>query len=165
MLDGIIIKPIQKFADERGFFVELMREDMEEIHPDVVQANMSVTYPGTVRAWHRHERGQVDCFVCLRGAIKIGVFDEETGELDETISTGETIRVVRVPGHYWHGFKAIGSEPATLVYFVNRLYDYEKPDEVRRPWNDPKIVPRIINGREDDPRCGRPWDWFHPPHK
>ncbi len=56
-------------------------------------------------------------------------------------------------------------KPAVLVYFVSRLYDYENPDEVRRPWNDSTIVPAKINGREDDPRCGKPWDWFYPPHK
>jgi dTDP-4-dehydrorhamnose 3,5-epimerase len=75
------------------------------------------------------------------------------------------MQVVRVPGHYWHGFKAIGSRPATLVYFTNRLYDYDDPDEVRRQWDDPTIMPAIINGRKDDPRCGKVWDWLQPPHK
>lgn len=28
-----------------------------------------------------------------------------------------------------------GDERAMLVYFVNRLYEYENPDEVRRPWD------------------------------
>ena len=41
---------------------------------------------------------------------------------------------------------------------MNRLYDYESPDEERRPWNDSSIVPKEINGREDDPRVGKPWD-------
>ena len=165
MLDGIVIKPLKKHPDERGFFTELMRADLDDVYKDIVQANMSVTYSGTVRAWHRHERGQVDCFVCVRGAIKIGVFDDECGELDEIVSIGSSMQVVRVPGHYWHGFKAIGSGPATLVYFTNQLYDYEDPDEVRRPWDDPAIVPTIINGRKDDPRCGKVWDWLRPPHK
>lgn len=165
MLDGIVIKPLKKHPDERGLFTELMRADLANVYQDIVQANMSVTYPGTVRAWHRHERGQVDCFVCVQGAIKIGVFDDNSSELDEIVSTGETMRVVRVPGHYWHGFKAIGAEPAMLVYFTNRLYDYDDPDEVRRPWDDPAIVPAIINGRKDDSRCGNVWDWLRPPHK
>ena len=165
MLEGIIIKPLRTFADERGFFTELMRADIEDIYKDIVQANMSVTYPGTVRAWHRHDRGQVDCFVCVRGAIKIGVFDDESAELEEIVSTGDSLQAVRVPGHYWHGFRAIGTEPTTLVYFTNRLYDYENPDEVRRPWNDPSVVPAIINGKKDDSRCGKVWDWLKPPHK
>jgi len=72
---------------------------------------------------------------------------------------------VRVPGHYWHGFKALGVEPVFLVYFVNKLYDYASLDEERRPWNDSTVVPRLINGRSDDHRVGKPWDWFYPPHK
>ena len=55
--------------------------------------------------------------------------------------------------------------PVYLVYFTTRLYNYTDPDEERRPWSDPIIVPKLINGRKDDPRVGKPWDWFYPPHK
>ena len=147
--------------------MEIMREDWSELLGDdkIVQANLSITYPGIVRAWHRHLRGQVDYFVVVRGAAKICVYDGESGELDEIVSTGENLQVVRVPSHYWHGFKALGVEPVYLVYFVTKLYDYADPDEERRPWNDPAIIPKLINGRRDDPRVGMSWDWFYPPHK
>ena len=167
MLPGIKVKPLKRFADERGFFSEIMRIDWKDLFGDdeVVQANLSITYPGIVRAWHRHLRGQVDYFVVVRGAAKICAYDEETGELDEIVSTEKNLQVVRIPGHYWHGFKAIGVEPVYVVYFVNRLYDYANPDEERRPWDDPSIVPRLINGKKNDPRIGKPWDWFYPAHK
>ena len=166
MLKGIEVKPLRKFADERGFFTEIMRRDWKEIfQEEVVQANFSISYPGMVRAWHRHLRGQVDCFVVLKGAMKICAYDDETQELDEIVSAGEKVQVVRIPGHYWHGFKVVGDERAYLIYFVNRLYEYEKPDEERRPWNDLTIVPKMINGREDDPICNKPWDWFSLPYK
>jgi len=166
MLPGIAIKPLKRFADERGFFTEVMRTDWKDVIQDeIVQANMSVSYPGMVRAWHMHEKGQVDHFLVVRGALKICAYDDVTGELDEIVSAGENLQIVRIPGHYWHGFRVVGNEPAILVYFVNKLYDYSSPDEVRRPWDDPAIIPRLINGRTDDPRCGRQWDWFYPPHK
>jgi dTDP-4-dehydrorhamnose 3,5-epimerase len=166
MLDGIEVKPLRRFGDERGFFTEIMRRDWKDIfHEEVVQANFSISYPGMVRAWHRHVRGQVDCFVVLKGAMKICAYDDETEELDEIVSTGENLQVVRMPGHYWHGFKVVGDERAYLVYFVNRLYDYKNPDEERIPWDDKTIVPKLINGRKDDERCNKPWDWFYPPYK
>ena len=166
MLPGIVVKPLKRFADERGFFTEIMRRDWSDIFGDeIVQANLSISYPGVVRAWHKHERGQVDYFVVVKGALKICAYDDEKQELTEIVSTGDNLQVVRIPGHYWHGFKALGVEPAMLVYFVSRLYDYENPDEVRRPWNDETIVPKTINGKTDDPRCNKPWDWFYPPHK
>jgi dTDP-4-dehydrorhamnose 3,5-epimerase len=166
-LEGVRTFDIKKFPDERGFFSEIMREDWMEFLGEewVSQANLSMSYPGIIRAWHRHLRGQIDYFVVVKGAMKIVAYDEETKRLAEVIGSEEKLQIVRIPGKYWHGFKVVGDEPAMLVYFVNKLYDYENPDEVRRPWNDSTIVPEVINGRKDDPRCNKPWDWFYPPHK
>jgi len=167
MLKGIIIKPIEILNDERGAFTEIFRNDWKDLlgEDSIVQANLSITYPNIIRAWHRHARGQVDYFLALQGAIKICAYNEKTGELDEVVSTGHNPQIVRIPGEYWHGFKVLGNKPAWLLYFVNKLYDYKKPDEERRPWNDPTVVPTSINGRKDDQRVGKPWDWTLPPHR
>ena len=167
MLKGIKIKPLKRHFDERGSFTEIIRIDWKDILDEdgFVQANLSISYPGIIRAWHRHLRGQIDYFICLNGVIKICAYDDESKELDEIISTGEELKIVRVPGHYWHGFKVVGDKPAWLLYFVNRLYDYQNPDEERRPWNDETIIPESINGRKDDPRVNKPWNWLAPPHK
>jgi dTDP-4-dehydrorhamnose 3,5-epimerase len=166
VLPGIVTKPLHRVADERGIFTEVMRRDWHEIfYEDISQANLSISYPGIIRAWHRHERGQVDFFLVIKGALKICAYDDQTQELDEIVSSGDILQIVRIPGSYWHGFKVVGNEPAILVYFVNRLYDFNNPDEIRRPWNDPLIVPISINGKSNDPRCGLSWDWFYPQHK
>ena len=167
MLNGIIIKSLKKLADERGSFTEIFRKDWKELFggEDIVKSNMSITYPGSVRAWHRHERGQIDSFVVVNGSIKICAFDDSSRELDEIILTGDVSQIARVPGMYWHGFKVIGNKPATLVYFVNKLYDYNSPDELRKDWNDSNIIPFTINGKVDDPRCNKSWDWFFPMFK
>ncbi len=170
-LPGVKLADLAVMPDERGFFAEIMRRDWTSIIEDeIVQANMSFTYPGVVRAWHRHVRGQVDYFLVVQGGIKVCAYDDEEGSptrghLVEVVLTARRPQLLRVPGRYWHGFKVIGDEPAIHVYFVNRLYDYQNPDEERRSWNDPTIVPVAINGRRDDPRCGKPWDWFYPPHR
>lgn len=167
MLKGIIIKPIKRFNDERGFFTELMREDWKNLLNEdrFVQANLSVSYPGIIRAWHRHLRGQTDYFIVLKGALKICAYNEETKELDEIISTSQDLQIVRVPGHYWHGFKVISNETARILYFTTKLYDYKNPDEERRSWNDQTLIPISINGKKDDPRVGKPWNWNYPPHR
>jgi dTDP-4-dehydrorhamnose 3,5-epimerase len=163
MLPGIRIHELSRFPDERGSFCELLRDDWKEFLEDdrLVQANMSSTYPGVVRAWHRHARGQVDYFALLQGAIKICAYDDSPnsdtrGQLTEIISSREKPQIVRIPGHYWHGFKVLGTEPALLVYFVTRLYDRSNPDEERRPWNDSKIL---------DPHTGVTFDWNRPPYQ
>ncbi len=167
MLPGIVVKPLKCIPDERGSFTEVFKKDWKDLlgNDVVAQANLSTNYPGIIRAWHRHLRGQTDYFIALKGAIKIGIFDDETGELDEIISTGQNLQIVRVPGFYWHGFKSIGDEQAMLLYFTTNLYDPLNPDEERRSWSDPTLIPKSVNGKKGDPRVGKPWDWNYPPHK
>jgi dTDP-4-dehydrorhamnose 3,5-epimerase len=167
MLKGIIIKPLKRFNDERGSFTELMRQNWKDVLNEdrLVQANFSISYPGIIRAWHRHLKGQTDYFIVLKGALKICAYNEETKELDEIISTGQDLQIVKIPGHYWHGFKVISNETAWLLYFTTKLYNYKNPDEQRRPWNDKTVIPKFINGKKDDPRTGKPWDWHAVPYK
>ncbi len=167
MLQGIKIKQISRFPDERGFFTEVMRKDWKDLFGEdtVAQANLSFTYPGMIRAWHRHLKGQTDYFLVLKGAVKICAFNDKTAEINEVVSSALNLQVVRMPGHYWHGFKAIGDEPAMLLYFTTNLYDHSNADEERRPWNDPTLIPKVVNGKKDDERAGKSWDWNYPPHK
>ncbi len=158
MLEGVKVFELKKIPDERGFFAEILRKDWREILGDewIVQANLSYSYPGVIRAWHRHKRGQIDYFIVLQGAMRICAYDDQTKQLDEIVSTEHKLQIVRIPGHYWHGTKTIGYKPSLTLYFVTRLYDYANPDEERRPWNDPSII---------DPKTGNPYDWNKPPHK
>jgi len=171
-LEGFQTYDIRTLPDERGFFSEALRKDWKELLGDewIAQVNLSYSYPDVVRAWHRHRRGQVDYFLVIEGSMKICVYDDEQksatkGHLVEVVASEDRPQIVRIPGHYWHGTKTVSYKPSLTVYFVTKLYDYENPDEERRLWNDVTIVPAAINGRVDDPRVGKPWDWFHPIHK
>ena len=164
-LPGVKTYDINIIPDERGFFAEVLRRDWSDLIDDwIVQANLSYSYPNMVRAWHKHLRGQIDYFLVLKGAMKICAYDEETKRLVELIGSEKKLTIIRIPGYYLHGMKNISSEPSLVMYFVNRLYEYKGPDEIRRPWNA-SIIPVEINGNKDDPRVGKPWDWFYPPHK
>jgi dTDP-4-dehydrorhamnose 3,5-epimerase len=138
MIRGTSVRKLQVNADERGHLVEMFREDWEEYDPVPAMSYYSMTYPGVVRAWHRHTRGQVDHFVCPKGRIKVGVYDdrdgsETRGELDTHVVGEHSQELVRIPGDCWHGFKALGDGPALLVNFPTALYDYDDPDEERLP--------------------------------
>lgn len=162
-LPGVRICELTKLPDERGFFMETLRKDWGDLleGDEIVQANLSYSYPGVIRAWHRHTRGQVDYFLVLQGMMKICAYDDgedspTRGKLVEITTSFERPQLVRIPGFYWHGTQTVSSEPSLTVYFTTRLYGYENPDEDRRPWNDPTIV---------DLKTGNPFDWNNPPHK
>jgi dTDP-4-dehydrorhamnose 3,5-epimerase len=162
-LQGVKVMDIVKTPDERGYFAEVGRKDWTDLYKEewISQANLSYSYPGMIRAWHRHSRGQIDYFVVLKGAMRIVAYDGDSNsktysKLVEIVASEQRTQIVRVPGHYWHGTKTIGSEPSLTMYFVNNMYDYAKPDEERRAWNDTLIK---------DPKTGNPYDWNYPPHK
>lgn len=163
-LPGVKVFDLKTRPDERGFFAEAFRIDWKELVGEdlIAQVNVSFSYPGIIRAWHRHLKGQIDYFLVLKGAMKICAYDDRevsatsTGKLVEIVSSSNKPQLVKIPGFYWHGVKNISSEPSLLMYFVNRLYDYQSPDEKRRPWNDATII---------DPQTGAAYDWNRPPHK
>ncbi len=163
MLPGVAVHDLKKNVDERGFFAEILRQDWKELlgEDSIVQANLSYSYPGMIRGWHRHSRGQVDYFIVLEGSLKICAYDDKQGsptrgQLDEIVTSQERLQVARIPGNYWHGTKTLGDKPSLTVYCVNRLYDSKNPDEERRPWDDIAIV---------DPKTRKPFDWNKPPHR
>ena len=166
-LKGVKVLDINSIPDERGFFAEVMRSDWSDFleGDKIQQANVSFSYPGIVRAWHRHERGQVDYFLVLRGAMKICAYEESSGKLAEVVGSGDKLQLIRIPGKYLHGTKTVSSTPSLTAYFVTNLYDYKNPDEIRVQWDSPTISPKEINGKKDDPRVGKPWNWLSPPHK
>lgn len=162
-LPGVRTYDLKILPDERGFFTEAFRRDWKELveEDQIVQVNVSFSYPGMIRAWHRHLRGQVDYWVVVQGALKIVAFDDRDnsttrGQIVEIVASEDQLQVVRVPGYYWHGTKTLGYKPSTTLYFLTQLYDYTNPDEERRPWNDNSIM---------DPRTNQPYDWNRPPYK
>jgi dTDP-4-dehydrorhamnose 3,5-epimerase len=162
-LEGVQVRDINKMPDERGFFAEVTRKDWVDMFGQewASQANLSLSYPGIIRAWHRHARGQVDYFLVIQGTMKIVAYDDNKKSLTyqkmvEVVASEERLQLVRVPGHYWHGTKTVSSKPSLTIYFVNNMYDPSNPDEERRPWNDSSII---------DPKTHSPYDWNKPPHK
>ena len=135
-VEGVELIPLQRFEDERGWFMELMRAS--KLPQPVRQSNLSFSRKGVVRGLHYHERGQSDLFACLRGMVRVVVLDRGTGETF-TVDIGDDNPVaVFIPGHHAHGFEALSD--CLFLYHVTEEYDAADPDEHGVPWNDPRVV-------------------------
>ena len=162
-LAGVTSYVLKVLPVVRGLFAEVLRSDWQELTGDwIEQVSLSHSYPGVIRAWHRHTRGQVDYITVLKGALKICAYDDATRKLVEIVCNSDKATVVRIPGQFWHGTKCVSDESTITIYCMTRLYDYKNPDEERRQWNDPAIVPVEINGNKNDPRVNCPFDWLLP---
>ena len=166
MLPDIKIYDLKRLDDNRGFFCELLRLDWLGFlgHDEIMQTSLSLNYPDVIKAWHRHSRGQIDYITPIQGSIRVCVYDDRNdsitkGHLTEIFLDEKKPQVIRVPGYYWHGIMVTSELPSMILYFVTKLYNYNDPDEERRPWNDTNIVPKSINENVNDMRVNKPWAW------
>lgn len=142
MIDGVKIKDLKVFPDDRGTLMEMWRSD----DPDFKafgQVYITTAYPGVVKAWHHHEK-QTDHWVCVSGMAKVGMFDGRDGSPTrgetQTVYLGiQNPKLLIIPAGVEHGFTPCGSDPCTVLNIPDRLYDYAAPDELRRPYDDPEI--------------------------
>jgi dTDP-4-dehydrorhamnose 3,5-epimerase len=135
VIEGVEVIPLQRFEDERGWFMEIRRES--RLPKPSRQTNLSFTRKGVIKGLHYHERGQDDLFVCLQGMVRVVLLERET---DETfcLDIGEENPVaVYVPGHLGHGYEALTD--ALFCYEVTEEYDPENPDEHGICWADPRV--------------------------
>ena len=79
MIEGLLGIPLQRFADERGWFTEIRRESL--LPKRTRQTNLSFSRKGVLRGLHYHERGQDDLFVCLQGTARRRPRPRERGDV------------------------------------------------------------------------------------
>lgn len=117
------------FKDSRG-------RNISDLFPDIQQGqiNLSHSYPGTIRAFHRHKK-QWDFWYLVAGDIEVALYNEESKELRLEYLSGNDDTVLEIEPMLWHGFKVLGQKEATLLYYVTRQYDPDNPDEERAPYD------------------------------
>ncbi len=134
MIDGIEIKELKVWPDERGRLMEILRSDDKEFKK-FGQIYMSTTMPGVVKGWHFHDI-QWDHICCITGTIKIAAYDERKdsktkGEINEFYAGIHSPKLIMMPPGVWHGWKCVSTEEAMVVNIVSEVYNKNKPDEHR----------------------------------
>jgi dTDP-4-dehydrorhamnose 3,5-epimerase len=142
MIEGVKVKSLNPIPDDRGSLMEMWRSD----DPDFRQfGQVYITWvnPGVVKAWHCHKK-QTDHFVCVSGMAKVALHDARAGsstcgETNEVIMGWQRQLLLIIPPGVYHGFMAVGTEPAGIVNIPTEVYNHEDPDEHRRPFDDAEI--------------------------
>ena len=68
MIDGIKITPLKQIFDERGKVMHMLRND-SEVFRKFGEVYFSSTYPGVVKAWHKHKEMTLN-YAVIFGEIK-----------------------------------------------------------------------------------------------
>ena len=134
MIDGVLVKPLKVIPDDRGWLMEMLRDD-DPFFRKFGQVYLSVVYPGVVKGWHFHKK-QTDHFVFVKGMAKVVLYDRRDdskthGEIGEFFMGERNPILLVIPPLVLHGMMGLGTEPAYLVNVPTEHYVYDSPDEFR----------------------------------
>ncbi|MBN2167836.1 MAG: dTDP-4-dehydrorhamnose 3,5-epimerase family protein [Actinobacteria bacterium] len=141
-IEDVRIKPLNRFCDERGYLLEVLRDD-DNLIDHFGQTTYTMTYPGVIKAFHWHNL-QYDLWFMCRGEAMVVLHDlredSPTYRKTQVIFAGEREPVlIIIPPRVAHGYKVLGNEPAALLYHTTKSYNPESPDEERIQFDDPGI--------------------------
>jgi dTDP-4-dehydrorhamnose 3,5-epimerase len=148
-IHDVVVYPLRKFVDERGYLAELFRHDeiAEEFYP--AMAYVSFTEPMVQRGPHEHV-DQADLFCCLGTRnFKLRLWDNRkdspTFRYMMTMFVGaDNPQAVIIPKGVVHAYKNVSiMERGMVINCPNRLYMGEgKRDEIDeiRHEDDPETI-------------------------
>lgn len=141
-IDGVVVRALHLVTNERGHLLEIARAD-DEWFPGFGQVYATATLPGIVKGWYRHHR-QTDLLAAVAGRLRLAIYDDRAGSA--TAGNVEVVELgvgaptcVVVPPLVWHGFVALGPDPALCVHVNSVAFAFDAPDEDRRPVDDPAM--------------------------
>jgi len=136
-IDGVLIRPLNRHHDARGWLTELFRDDElpEGFRP--AMAYLSITRPGIARGPHEHVE-QTDGFAFVDGSYRLYLWDNRgsaPGDLRSyEVGTDNPVLVLIPPGVV-HAYRNFGDRDAFVLNFPNQLYagrgKKEPVDEIR----------------------------------
>jgi len=141
MIDGVEIKKLKTFYDERGFFREIIRNTDSIFNEGFGQWSHSLMYDGIIKAWHYHKK-QVDWWYVCCGVLRVGLCDlrQDSHTYKQTadfyLGDFQTAQLMKIPPWVAHGCKVIQG-PVHLFYITSS--EYNPDDEFRIVYNDPEI--------------------------
>jgi dTDP-4-dehydrorhamnose 3,5-epimerase len=142
MVKDIQIKKLARHVDDRGFFMEVLRDD-DQLLKKFGQFSMSQTFPGVIKAFHYHKI-QDDLWFFPVGNAQVVLYDirEDSPTKGETnvFYMGEyNPMLLYIPAGVAHGYRVLGNTPAIITYVTTESYQSDQPDEYRIAWNSPEI--------------------------
>lgn len=150
-IHDVVIRPLRRFHDRRGWLSELFRHDELAAEFFPVMAYISSTNPGVTRGPHEH-LDQADLF-CFLGPsnFKLRMWDNRPDSTTyrnvTTLVAGEdNPQAVIIPKGVVHAYQNVGATDGIVINCPNRLYmgeqRREKIDEIRHE-DDPDTIFRM----------------------
>ena len=136
-MPGVVVKPLKKHMDSRGWLIEVYRDDELPEGFDPAMGYLSFTHPGIARGPHEHNE-QSDGFVFLSGEFEVTLWENRPGKerVKEVFRVGEENPLFMVvPPGVVHAYRNVSEKEAFVLNFPDKLYagkgKKEPVDEIR----------------------------------
>jgi dTDP-4-dehydrorhamnose 3,5-epimerase len=126
-IEGVVVRELKRYDDDRGWLLELLRQD--ELDPQYypVMSYVSMSLPGVARGPHEHKE-QADLFGFIGpSTFRLYLWDNREASPSfgrkAVIEVGEDNPVlVIVPAGVVHGYRNVGTANGLVYNSPNRLY-------------------------------------------
>lgn len=133
-IEGVVVRPLRKFVDERGWLAETFRHD--ELAPEFQPAMsyVSLSRPGVTRGPHEHvDQADLFCFIGPSNFM-VRLWDNRakspTYRNTMTLFAGEDApSSVLIPAGIVHGYRNVGGRDGWVINCPNRLFMGEAKKE------------------------------------
>lgn len=112
---------LDKKVDDRGWLAELIKSK------EFGQMFVSKTKPGITRGNHYHHT-KVEKFIVIQGIADIKFRHIENDKVITYTVEGEKPTVLDIPPGYTHSITNIGNEDVITLFWVNEMFNQDKPD-------------------------------------
>ncbi|TSC54232.1 MAG: dTDP-4-dehydrorhamnose 3,5-epimerase [Parcubacteria group bacterium LiPW_30] len=134
MIAGVKIIKLEGHVDDRGFLIELLRNDDQHFVKFGQLYLVESFARGTIRAFHKHSY-MWEYFYVFRGNSKFVLVDDnnnsDTYEQIMTVVIGEKNQsLLVVPPGVFHGHMSLDNN-TLLIAISSEVYRKESPDETR----------------------------------
>jgi dTDP-4-dehydrorhamnose 3,5-epimerase len=141
---GVYLVDLDRYGDERGFFIETYRREWIPKGREMIQGNRGDRIAGCVVGLHYHLH-QADYWYVPHGRCRVVLHDLRVGSPTDGATemvdlghdeAGEPIhRGLYIPPGVAHGFGSLSQ--MTITYLVDGTYN--PADELGVAWDDPEI--------------------------
>lgn len=136
LIDGVEVRPLKIFPDERGSVMRMMRNDDPNFEK-FGEIYFSSVNNHSVKAWHIH-RSMVLNYAVVYGKIELVLYDQR--EMSPTSEMVNVFRmdgypdykhyvIVKIPPRVWNGFRSISGGTSIVA---NCSTEPPSPDEMGR---------------------------------
>jgi len=140
VIDGVALKPLKIFTDERGRVMHMLRAD-DELFRKFGEIYFSVVNPGMVKGWKRHQR-MTQFFSVPQGNLKLVIYDDRAqsptrGQVQEILLGEHDYQLVRIPPLVWYAVKSIDNKIAMIANCTDITHDPKESEQIAP--DDPRI--------------------------